>query len=96
MANRMTLNISLTPELGAFVSGKVASGRYLSASEVVRDGLRLLEERDELRAAAVTEVRGKIAAGLASLDRGEGMDGEQAFEELERRLMGTPAAAARR
>lgn len=95
MAHRMTLNVSLTHELGELVARKVASGKYLSASEVVRDGLRLLEERDQFRSAALTEVRGKIAAGLASLDRGEGLDGEQAFEELEHRLLKPLAAAAR-
>ncbi|MCJ2060610.1 type II toxin-antitoxin system ParD family antitoxin [Methylobacterium sp. J-048] len=41
-----SLNVSLTPELAAFIAVRVASGRYLSASEVVRAGLRLLE-RDE-------------------------------------------------
>jgi antitoxin ParD1/3/4 len=46
MAIRMTLNISLPPKLGQFVEQRVASGRYSSASEVIRAGLRLLEERE--------------------------------------------------
>jgi antitoxin ParD1/3/4 len=41
MANRVTLNISLTPELEQFINARVDSGRYQSASEVVREGLRL-------------------------------------------------------
>ena len=40
------MNVSLTPELEQFVSAKVQSGRYNSASEVVREALRLLEEHD--------------------------------------------------
>ena len=40
------MNVSLTPELDKFVAGKVESGRYNSASEVVRDGVRALIERD--------------------------------------------------
>ncbi len=40
------MNVSLTPELDQFVVTKVASGRYTSGSEVVREALRLLEERD--------------------------------------------------
>jgi len=46
MPNRTTLNVSLTAELGRFVEERVASGRYTTASEVVRNALRLLEERD--------------------------------------------------
>lgn len=46
MAKRAALNVSLTPELVAFVAAQVESGRYGSASEVVRTSLRLLEERE--------------------------------------------------
>jgi len=46
MRTRKTRNVSLTPELEALVDSKVASGRYRSASEVVRAALRLLDERD--------------------------------------------------
>ncbi len=44
------MNVSLTPELEKLVADKVGSGRYNSASEVVREALRLLEEQDQLRA----------------------------------------------
>ncbi len=86
MAGRTTLNVSLTPKLSEFVATTVASGRYLSASEVVREGLRLLEERELLRQSGIEEARKKIAAGLASLDRGEGIPGEQVFAEIEARI----------
>ena len=40
------MNVSLTPQLENFVQEKVRSGRYRSASEVVREALRLFEERE--------------------------------------------------
>lgn len=86
MAGRVTLNVSLTPELEHFVSSKVASGRYQSASEVVREGLRLLEQREVTKQAALEEVRRKIAVGLEQADRGELFDGEEVFRELLEKL----------
>ncbi len=86
MTARTTLNVSLTPKLSDFVTATVTSGRYVSASEVVREGLRLLEERELLRQAGLEEARSKIAAGLASLDRGEGIPGDKVFEKIEARL----------
>src|SRR4051794_27972433 len=51
MAKRTTLSISLTPELEEFVASRVGSGRYQSASEVVRQGLRLLQDQETTRQA---------------------------------------------
>jgi antitoxin ParD1/3/4 len=65
------MNVSLTPELDKFVARKVESGRYTSASEVVREALRLLEEHDRARNAQVTAFNRELGARLASLDRGE-------------------------
>ena len=65
------MNVSLTPELDKFVAGKVESGRYNSASEVVREALRLLEEHDRARGAQIAAFNQELGARLASLDRGE-------------------------
>jgi antitoxin ParD1/3/4 len=63
---RMTLNINLTPQLEAMVRAKVASGLYGSASELVREALRLMQEHDRLRAAKLEELRQDIREGLES------------------------------
>lgn len=65
------MNVSLTPELERIVDEKVASGLYTSASEVIREALRLLKERDEVKTIALAELRRDIAAGLDELNRGE-------------------------
>jgi antitoxin ParD1/3/4 len=76
------MNVSLTPELEKFVAQKVQSGLYQTASEVIREGLRLLEERDALRQAHLDDIRQAIQDGNAQLARGEGLPGEQVFEQL--------------
>lgn len=60
------MNISLTPQLEILVKNKVESGLYGSASEVMRDALRLLEERDRRQLLRVEELRAEIKKGLDS------------------------------
>ena len=67
------MNVSLTPELEAMVAEKVKSGLYNSASEVVRAGLRLVREQDQLREIRLNELRAEIQIGIDSLARGESM-----------------------
>jgi antitoxin ParD1/3/4 len=78
------VNVHLTPELETLVQNKVKTGRYNSASEVVREALRLFEQRDRIRELQIQELRKKINEGWASLERGEGVDGEEFFRGLER------------
>jgi antitoxin ParD1/3/4 len=70
------VNVKLTPELKELVQSKVQSGRYESASEVVREALRLMERRDEGRAAEIRELRKRMDKGLAEARRRESADGE--------------------
>lgn len=65
------MNVSLTTRLEKLVSQKVTSGLYHSASEVVRAGLRLLEEQDEIRQRRLKELRQEIALGLEESQKGE-------------------------
>ena len=62
----MPMNVSLTPQLESLVKQKVASGLYNSASEVVREALRLMEAQDRLRAVKLEQLRQEIHEGLAS------------------------------
>lgn len=62
----MTININLTPHLEDMVRQKVASGLYASASEVVREALRLMEEHDQARAVKLEQLRQDIREGLES------------------------------
>jgi antitoxin ParD1/3/4 len=79
------MNVSLTPELEKFVSTKVESGRYNSASEVVREALRLLEEHDQVRSQRLTEFNQELGRRLASLDRGEKVSPAEARAKLQRK-----------
>jgi antitoxin ParD1/3/4 len=79
------MNVSLTPELEKLVTQKVQSGLYQSASEVIREGLRLLDDQDRIREVHLNEVRRKIKTGLNQLDRGEGTPGDQAYAQMKQR-----------
>lgn len=76
------MNVSLTPELDRYVEEKVRSGQYRSASEVLRESLRVLQRMDEERQARLDALRHKIDRGLDELDRGMGVDGEKAFDRV--------------
>ena len=66
------MNISLTAELERLVTQKVESGLYVSVSEVVREALRLLQERDQVRDLRREQLRVAIAKGMSELDAGLG------------------------
>lgn len=65
------MNLSLTEELEAWIEARVASGLYRSSSEVVREALRLLREREELKELRRAELRAAIAKGVAELEKGD-------------------------
>jgi antitoxin ParD1/3/4 len=62
----MPMNISLTPHLESMIRQKIASGSYNSASEVVREALRLLEQEDQVRALKLHKLKLDIQEGLES------------------------------
>ncbi len=62
----MPINVNLTPLLEEMVRQKVKSGLYTSASEVIREALRLMGEQDSLRQAKFDQLRQDIRAGIES------------------------------
>ncbi len=82
------MNVSLTKELENFIGELVASGMYYSASEVVRDGLRLLKEQEALKKMRVEELRAEIMIGIEDLKTGNSMSfssDEEIFREIKKR-----------
>ena len=65
------MNVSLTSQLEQFVEKKVREGTYQTASEVIREGLRLLAERDQKRALELQRLRREIAVGLDQVENGQ-------------------------
>jgi antitoxin ParD1/3/4 len=62
----MPMNISLTPHLEEMIREKIASGSYNSASEVVREALRLMEQEDQLRSLKLQRLRQDVQEGMDS------------------------------
>jgi antitoxin ParD1/3/4 len=81
----IAMNVSLTPELESFVTAKVGSGMYGSQSEVVREGLRLLRERDRVMEARLQDLRSEVAEGLEQARRGELIPGEEVRGKIRRK-----------
>ena len=79
------MNVSLTPELETLVHDKVNSGLYTSASEVVREALRLFKERDAYQQQRLADLKREIAVGLEDVKQGRMVPGEQVFAELRQR-----------
>ncbi|MBZ5612143.1 MAG: type II toxin-antitoxin system ParD family antitoxin [Acidobacteriia bacterium] len=79
------MNVNLGPVFDRFVANLLKTGLYQSQSEVLREGLRLLKEREELKQLRLAELRKQIAIGMEEADRGEFVDGKKAFAEIWKR-----------
>ncbi|HXM09884.1 MAG TPA: type II toxin-antitoxin system ParD family antitoxin [Terriglobales bacterium] len=79
------MNVSLTTELEKFVSAKVETGRYNSASEVVREALRLLEEHDHARSVQLAGFNQELGRRLDTLDHGRHVSPTDARARLRRK-----------
>jgi len=82
------MNVNLGPTFDQFVADLLKTGLYQSQSEVVREGLRLLKEWEDLKQLRLAELRQEIAIGSAEADRGEFVDGEETLAEIRKRSAG--------
>ena len=82
----VAMNISLTPELESFIKKKVACGLYTSASEVVRESLRLMHTYDDVQKQRLSEIRKSIDAGMAQVSHEEYVDGKESREKMKRKI----------
>ena len=80
------MNVSLTPELEQFIQTQVASGKYTSTEEVIIAGIKLLEERESIYKGRFEELKQEIMVGVEASQRGEVIDGEMLFHQLEQKL----------
>ena len=79
------MNVHLGTVFDEFVADLLKSGYYQTQSEVLREGLRLLKEREELKQLRVAELRKEIVIGAEQADRGEFVDGPEAFAKIRQR-----------
>jgi antitoxin ParD1/3/4 len=79
------MNVNLGPVFDEFVAEMLDTGLYQSQSEILREGLRLLKEREELKQLKLAEFRREIALGIGEADRGEFVDGPQVFAKLRKK-----------
>ncbi len=79
------MTVSVPSEMEELVNAKIQSGQYHSAGEVVREGLRLLQEQDTLRQINLEQFRRDVAIGLEDEERGDLIPAEEVFRELYQR-----------
>jgi antitoxin ParD1/3/4 len=80
------ITVTLPPELEAFIDERVASGRFATAGEAVREGLRLLEEREQERETVLAELQQEIEIGVEQAKAGKLSDGKAFFEQLRQKI----------
>ena len=78
------MNVNLGPVFDEFVSQLLETGHYQSQSEILREGLRLLKERQDFKNLQLARLRAEVAQGAKQADRGEFVDGPAIFASIRR------------
>jgi antitoxin ParD1/3/4 len=92
LAKRENISVSFTPHQADFLAECVATGRYQSTSEVVREGIRLLEDRQKRRQAELLQLQMLVKEGADQLDQGQVIDRKTFFREWDEELDALEAA----
>jgi antitoxin ParD1/3/4 len=79
------MNVNLGPTFDDFVADLLKTGLYQSQSEILREALRLLKEREELKGLRLAELRKEVALGAREADRGKFVDGPKTFADIRRK-----------
>lgn len=87
----MSGDLRLGPDAEAFIEGQLASGRYAEAGDVVRDALRLLEERQ----GRLDAIKASVARGLADITAGRVYGIDEVFDEIEAEIERAPTSLDR-
>ena len=80
------MNISLTPELEKYVYDKIKNGLYTSASEVVRESLRLMHTHETLQKQRIEQLNREIDIGMRDIKLGRTVPAKEAFKRFRTRI----------
>ncbi|MDF5720149.1 MAG: type II toxin-antitoxin system ParD family antitoxin [Rhizonema sp. PD37] len=80
------MNISITPDLEQFIQNQLESGKYTSASEVIQAALRIFVQQQDIYQGRFEELQKEIMIGIEASRRGEVIDADTVFNQLQAKL----------
>lgn len=80
------MNVSLTPDLEQFIQNQVESGKYTSASAVIQAALRVFVQQQDIYQGRFEELQKEIMIGIEASRRGEVVDADTVFNQLQAKL----------
>lgn len=80
------MNISLTPDLEKYIQDKVRGGLYTSASEVVRESLRIMHTFEDVQKKRIKELDDTIALAMKQMQRGQKVSGDESYKKMKEKI----------